>query len=66
MHFSIWKMPTPGTLELGAQLSRQRPFQGWVVQKGNFVGFAELQGTFDRAADVMGSGGHSQVVGDGI
>jgi hypothetical protein len=30
------------------------------------VSFGELQGTFNGAADVVGAGAHSEIVGDGI
>jgi hypothetical protein len=40
--------------------------QLWIVQQRNFVGFGELQGTFERAADVIGAGAHSEIVGDSI
>lgn len=30
------------------------------------MGFGKLQGTFEGAADVIGAGSHSEVVGDGI
>ena len=30
------------------------------------MGFGELQGTFERAADVVGAGAHSEIVGEGI
>jgi hypothetical protein len=47
-------------------LSRQRPLQLWIIEQGHFVGFAEVQGTFERAADIVGAGTHSEIVGDGI
>lgn len=47
-------------------LTRQRPFEGGIVHQWHFVGFGELQRPFQRAADVVGAGAHSQVVGDGI
>jgi hypothetical protein len=40
--------------------------EGRVVEQRKFVGFTEVEGAFDGTADVMGAGGHSQVVGDGI
>ena len=30
------------------------------------MSFTELQGTFERAADVVGAGAHSEIEGDGI
>jgi hypothetical protein len=47
-------------------LPGQRPLQFGIFEQGNFVGFGELQGTFERAADVVGAGAHSEIVGDGI
>jgi hypothetical protein len=45
-------------------LSRQRPLQFGIFEQGHFVSFGELQGTFEGAADVVGAGAHSEIVGD--
>ena len=47
-------------------LPRQRPFDGGIVHQGHFVGLGEVQSPFQTAADVVGAGAHSEIVGDGI
>ena len=47
-------------------LPRQRPFESGIVHERDFVGFGEIESTFETAADVVVAGAHSQVVGDGI
>jgi hypothetical protein len=48
------------------RLSCQRPLQFGIFKEGHFVSFAERQGAFERAADIVGAGAHSEIVGDGI
>jgi hypothetical protein len=48
------------------QLPGQRPLQIGIFKQRPFVGFGELQGTFERAADVVGAGAHSEIEGDSI
>jgi hypothetical protein len=47
-------------------LPGERPLQFGIFEQGHFVGFGKLQGTFERAADVVGAGAHVEIVGDGI
>ena len=48
------------------QLPCQRPLQFGIFEQGHFVRFGEVQGTFERPADVVGAGAHSEIEGDGI
>jgi hypothetical protein len=55
-----------GTEDPLAPLPGQRPLQFGIFEQRHFVSFAELQGTFERAADVVGAGSHVEIEGDGI
>jgi hypothetical protein len=48
------------------ELFGQRPLQRQIVERRNFMSFTEIEGAFDRAAEVVGSGRHLQVKDDGI
>jgi len=47
-------------------LPGQRLLQIGIFKQRHFVSFGELQGTFERAADVVGAGAHVEIEGDGI